>query len=101
MKLIAHGGGYSSVSDSGKLKVTNILFFFLIGNKTFIASKKAMSQVYRKYTELTVKHYSMQESKNSKIEEKEDEPIFYSIQLGPFEALCEIVILFLLIFFVP
>ena len=77
------------------------LFFFFIGNKSFIASKKAMSQVYRKYTELTAKHYSMQESKNSKIEEKEDEPIFYSIQLGPFEALCEIVILFLLIFFVP
>ena len=43
-----------------------------------------MSQVYRKYTELTVKHYSMQESKNSKIEEKEDEPeaLDQSINVG-------------------
>ena len=43
-----------------------------------------MSQVYRKYTELTAKHYSMQESKNSKIEEKEDEPeaLDQSINVG-------------------
>jgi hypothetical protein len=34
------------------IKLYKLFFFFLISNKNFISLKKAISQVYRKYTEL-------------------------------------------------
>ena len=66
--------GKNSDFTSCKCSPCMHIFFFLIGNKNFIASKKAMIQVHREYTEIKAQSYSIQKSKKSKIEEKGIEP---------------------------